>query len=494
MKKILTSLVILTLLFSSFSTVVFADTAAFTVTYSDGTASTTADSLSAVATLVNAKNDDSTVVTVTLTKDVTESTIAEFSNKTKVVVDLNGNTITFPSGIGKKFGFTIGGEATIKNGSIIYNGTENYAIKIFGNSASQLKKLTIENVKLTSATGGITTGWSGTLSSQKGAEVTITGENTEITASTVVFYSMKTNGTYNIYDGKFTSTNANSSIYKWQAGNVNIYGGTFENTTSNPDDAYAMGQGYTSKSNTKFDITGGTFPCDVSEYLDAQYYSNKIGANKFEVSNASAAYTDDTISNRYYNSATSYLTNDTTYKTLAYAIEDAGENDIYLLANNAEGAVANRPLTIIKNGFSANVTAGEGYVLKETDDAYIIEEAPEEITVDENITASYDDGKGTKTTRFFAVIFLVSPSYSTDAPSTSNIPRSGTRTRPSLLKGIWSKVTYIPLMQILISLSCVETVLSFAKATAVNNDKIIETISIIETTLFFILNSPFNPI
>ncbi len=61
---------------------------------------------------------------------------------------------------------------------------------------------------------------------------------------------------------------------------------------------------------------------------------------------------------------------DVKYETLEAAL--AADGDITLLANVETAIVVNKAVTINKNGFTATVTAGEGFKLTETDAAYVI--------------------------------------------------------------------------------------------------------------------------
>ncbi|MBQ8249812.1 MAG: S8 family serine peptidase [Clostridia bacterium] len=59
---------------------------------------------------------------------------------------------------------------------------------------------------------------------------------------------------------------------------------------------------------------------------------------------------------------------DTSYATLAEAL--AADGDVTLLANITDEVTVSKEVAIIKNGFTANVVAGAGYEVIETDDAY----------------------------------------------------------------------------------------------------------------------------
>lgn len=64
----------------------------------------------------------------------------------------------------------------------------------------------------------------------------------------------------------------------------------------------------------------------------------------------------------------------TYYMTLAEAVAAATENSTINLLANDQTAEVSKPLTISKNGFTANVAAGEGFEVEETTDSYIVKE------------------------------------------------------------------------------------------------------------------------
>lgn len=65
---------------------------------------------------------------------------------------------------------------------------------------------------------------------------------------------------------------------------------------------------------------------------------------------------------------------DTSYTNISGAIE-AG-NEITLHGNVYAATVVNKPLTVIANGYTANLVAGAGYVVRTTDTGYVVEEMP----------------------------------------------------------------------------------------------------------------------
>jgi hypothetical protein len=68
------------------------------------------------------------------------------------------------------------------------------------------------------------------------------------------------------------------------------------------------------------------------------------------------------------------------YETLAEAIEATQADDtVTLLADVTEAVIVSKVLTIEKNGYTAAITAGEGYAVEESDEAYIVSEAAEEL-------------------------------------------------------------------------------------------------------------------
>ena len=68
-------------------------------------------------------------------------------------------------------------------------------------------------------------------------------------------------------------------------------------------------------------------------------------------------------------------TNNVFYKSLSAAVEAAAADAVITLLTDVSDLVTvSKPLTILKNGFAAVITAGEGYAVEETDEAYVIAE------------------------------------------------------------------------------------------------------------------------
>jgi len=77
------------------------------------------------------------------------------------------------------------------------------------------------------------------------------------------------------------------------------------------------------------------------------------------------------------------ITNNVFYKSLSAAVEAAEENATIILLADGETATVSKAVTIEKNGHTATITAGEGYAVEETDEAYIVAEKTEEDLTDE---------------------------------------------------------------------------------------------------------------
>ena len=434
MKKILTSLIILSLIISSFGIIAFADeTPAFTITYSDETAATTANTFADAATLAN-KKTDGTLVTITMNKDCTDSTNYTYTSSTKrptftktnVLLDLGGYTLTRDVSNADRANGAISiaeGKLEITNGTIDQTGSGNYALWSSPLITSgKTSELYVHDVTIKSVAGAITTGSDG---DPNGYAVITVGEGTVIDCAGTAFYANKRNCTYNITGGLIQSSVAQGGnvpvagkIFQVQSpASINISGGTFENTTCpNPVDFYCVGGG---KTFGTVKITGGTFSADPSMYCQSGYYANKLSSNEYVVEKTVtvAAIKEDVVSDRKATSSTAntYVTGDVAYKTLAYAVaDDVNDTDvadgfvapqstvIKLMANNNEKIEISKELTITKNGFEAtSLSAGAGYALNETDSAYIVTRINE---VEEALGTAYEDGNGTKTARFFAPI------------------------------------------------------------------------------------------
>jgi len=393
MKKLLASLIMLTLIVSSFSVVAFADAAT----------PVEVASWDALETAFAAAPADGTEYTIKFTKDISNGVSSAGTSwssdmlapyGTNIVIDLNGHTLKYGGR-----GIRNTGTITIKNGNLNYISSTSsyYAINFNSTSSTARAKLTLQDVNLTTEYAkGITM-----LGSSNYGDLVL--ENTNITSKGIVLYSAGTskNNTININGGNHTTYDPNGYVVKFQGGIITVNDGTFKNNNVTPTSYKVFNAGQTSSgnsatsSNRRIFFYGGTYPVDLtgaaSSVLKSGYYCLKSNVNEYVVEKSVGAA----------------KIGSTRYKTLAFAVSDVAENgEVVLLANNTEAVEVSKLATITKNGFTANVTAGEGYVLKETETAYVVEEAPSEVTVAENITASYDDGKGagTKTSRFFADI------------------------------------------------------------------------------------------
>ncbi len=356
---------------------------------------------------------DGTEITIKLMNDITNSESSSATTSKinlsgdgeKVVIDLGGNTFTTNRRT------YIKGDVTIKNGN--FNFTNNrgsyYAIYMCGTSSARAK-LTMENVNLT-ATSGTTENGISMQSDDYCGDLVLT--NTNITAKDLTIMSNADGNNITINSGNFISSADDGNVVKFQrAASVVVNGGTFKNTTAVPSSYLAFNGGQKGPNTVQY--YGGTLPVDIStaerDTLPEGYYCLKTGADEYTVEDSIGAakivgYVDaGNVAGNYYDG--------THFKTLALAVSDAEENqEITLLANNTEAVEIGKLVTIAKNGFTATgLTAGEGYVINETDAAYVVAVAPEEPEEPEAITVSakmgnvYDDGNGTKTARFFADI------------------------------------------------------------------------------------------
>lgn len=118
-------------------------------------------------------------------------------------------------------------------------------------------------------------------------------------------------------------------------------------------------------------ITGGMFSSDVSTYVPSTHDEAMISATAYIVGqyndgNVESAADAAMAARRTLESgATVY------YATLADAVA-AGDSALTLLANNSETVTIDKPMTIFKNGYTAeNLAAGETVTMAESADSYV---------------------------------------------------------------------------------------------------------------------------
>ena len=173
-----------------------------------------------------------------------------------------------------------------------------------------------------------------------------------------------------------------------------VSGGTFTGNS-------AKGAVSINEAEKKDVITGGTFSSDVSTYVPSTHDEAMISATAYIVGqyndgNVESA-TDAAMAARrtLESGATVY------YATLADAVA-AGDSALTLLANNSETVTVDKPMTIFKNGYTAeNLAVGETVTMAESADSYVFytKLAPDtEKTYSiqyklEQLDGSYTDGK-----------------------------------------------------------------------------------------------------
>ena len=237
MKKLLASLLTLTILLCAFSTVSFAadaSDAVFKVEYADGSATV----YCADTTELNAAIKTTTDTFITMLKDYTETTIRMTfpENENDVVLDLGGHTWIYKKARSNPAVAISGKNVTIKNGTLNYTNTYNASstatrpvIYTYTNGSV----LNLENVTITGECTRSDEKIRGIYTNDNSVKVTVNMTNVTIDATECIFLG---NGdTFNIYGGNYISTGdemITSNSNNFQYTNVNLYGGTFSNSWS----------------------------------------------------------------------------------------------------------------------------------------------------------------------------------------------------------------------------------------------------------------------
>lgn len=123
-------------------------------------------------------------------------------------------------------------------------------------------------------------------------------------------------------------------------------------------------------------ITGGTFSSDVSAYVPGTHDEAMVSATAYTVGqyNDSNVATESGAENAMAARRTLPSGANAYYPTLADAIAVYSSSDtaLTLLADNSEALTISAPMTISKNGFTADgLTAGTGISMVESDDSYV---------------------------------------------------------------------------------------------------------------------------
>lgn len=123
-------------------------------------------------------------------------------------------------------------------------------------------------------------------------------------------------------------------------------------------------------------ITGGTFSSDVSAYVPGTHDEAMVSATAYTVGqyNDSNVATESGAENAMAARRTLPSGTNAYYPTLADAIAVYSSSDtaLTLLADNSEVLTISAPITISKNGFTADgLTAGTGISMVESDDSYV---------------------------------------------------------------------------------------------------------------------------
>lgn len=155
-----------------------------------------------------------------------------------------------------------------------------------------------------------------------------------------------------------------------------IKGGEISSEDNQPVSCY-LNQGATDIANKQF-ISGGKFSGDVSQYIAARHsglvtqdadYPFWVG--DYNDKTAQQALKNKGVARLQVNQANVY------YTSLQKAVEAAGENAVItLIADTDEDVTIGKPLVIMRNGFTAKISAGAGYQLVTTEGSYLIIPAP----------------------------------------------------------------------------------------------------------------------
>lgn len=219
--------------------------------------------------------------TITLLKDSTESAVtvgSKLSGKT-YIIDLNDKTLTLNGNGNALFNIASPSNLTIKNGSIVFDGTGTNQNGFQLNDVYNTAVLTIEDDVTVEAKGdcSVVTASGGTLHTEG---TLISADCPAITTTNV---SMGSGYAINVEGGSVTSTNAPAINQVNATGTLTITGGTITGTEDSADCAINVTAGTAT-------ISGGTFNSDVSEYTTTATYQNASG--EVVVKDANTIYDD----------------------------------------------------------------------------------------------------------------------------------------------------------------------------------------------------------
>lgn len=320
-----------------------------------------------------------------------------------ITFDLKGFTLTStyaPSQANVASILSVSGNSnvTIKNGRIINtsDNTKNasFAVQV-GTSKTDSSSLTLGDEKTTlyiesaSPTNVISLPFGNKASLTVNEGVTVYCSNSSAANCIFSYGKLVING------GTFTNANSAMKSVKstGEGSTAVINGGTFNNKIEN--ETYA-----------NFKIYGGTFEREIIDNaalvyggnfaikpagVQSGYYANKTAQSRYNVSNTTAAKLGDEY-----------------YETLSVAVSDAADEDsVTLYANDDTAIVVDKVLTVVKNGYTANLAAAEGYELTDGADSYVIAAVVAKPTVEDilsEVQSYVFSTETTKTVRFVAPI------------------------------------------------------------------------------------------
>ena len=219
------------------------------------------------------------------------------------------------------------------------------------------------------------------------ASLVVTGEGKiDVTANETtprvayVFWKRGTQGTMTIKNGDFHMNHSEDSmVYTNGSDIVTIEGGTFKLDTIGTDENgspwifNAQGQ-----NERNINVVGGTYNADINH----QHYCFEVDVPKeFALKNNGDGTWTVVPAVAYVNEqekSGNWYTHEVGYATLEEAVEAAGEvakngvEEVVTLLTNGQSATVSKEVTIMKNGFTATITAGEGFEVEETDEAYVV--------------------------------------------------------------------------------------------------------------------------
>ena len=279
-------------------------------------------------TLASAINKAKAGDTIKLLRDVTASEIITIDKA--ITLDGNGKTLT--STAGRAINVSGANGVTIKNLTIDAKGER--AINVIGNATN----VTIDNVTATAANYTVNVA-----ASAPNAVVTINGS----TLNGLCTVNVAAAGAKVTVDNSTVNCNDN-------------------NTTA--------GESYAALCLNKAAVGGSIIATNTTVNVTAGSDSEK-GRNGAEngtvIINGSTEGVTVTVAVITYPGSDNYYG----FTSLAAAIEFAKAGDtITLLADVTDTVTVSKLLTIVKNGHTAAITAGKGYTVEETEEAYIVSE------------------------------------------------------------------------------------------------------------------------